>query len=505
MTNASAAQSDIELYSLPDNGRAHPGVSRETLPNRDALEHARVGKKEVLKRRFRLARTIGFASSIMITWKAMTIPSLTPCLNGGPAAMTYGYLAVWIAFFSIFITMGELASMIPSAGGQYHWTSILAPSSSRRFLSFITGSISVIAWTVTATSNYIVAANLVQSTVVLGLPNYDAKAWQATLMTCGILLLALFVVIYLSMIFPVIKVFLLIAHIFGFFAVLIALVYLGPSAGLRSGFTQTLDYGGWHNIGLATFVGLQGTVVAFMGMDGAIHMAEEVENSSLVVPQSMLLAILLNGSLGFAMLIAILSKSGDLHKLLTTDTKFLFMFILENSLQSKSAAIILSSMFCILSSCAAFALIAAGSRMLWSFCRERAFPGWRWLRQVDRRTSVPNHSTFIIVLAACLIGLVDIGAPFVLTITLSLVLQGCFFSYLIPLSLLLYRRVKGQIAESEEDGGDSKPFTWGPFRLKGWVEAVNNALAIVFIVVMLFFGLAITGGMILLAVVYYFA
>jgi hypothetical protein len=35
--------------------------------------------------------------------------------------------------------MGELSSMIPTAGGQYHWVSLLAPASSRKFLSYITG------------------------------------------------------------------------------------------------------------------------------------------------------------------------------------------------------------------------------------------------------------------------------------------------------------------------------------------------------------------------------
>ena len=56
---------------------------------------------------------------------------------------------------SVFGTMGELASMyllapqsfrpfthisrVPTAGGQYHWVSILAPRSQRKFLSYIIG------------------------------------------------------------------------------------------------------------------------------------------------------------------------------------------------------------------------------------------------------------------------------------------------------------------------------------------------------------------------------
>ena len=59
--------------------------------------------------------------------------------------------------------------------------------------------------------------------------------------------------------------FILIIHVLGFFAVLIPLVYLGPLADPRSVFALTFNFGGWHDITLATFVGLKGTVAAFLG------------------------------------------------------------------------------------------------------------------------------------------------------------------------------------------------------------------------------------------------
>ena len=41
---------------------------------------------------------------------------------------------------SLFTAIGELSSMIPTAGGQYHWVNLLAPPSSKRFFSYITGT-----------------------------------------------------------------------------------------------------------------------------------------------------------------------------------------------------------------------------------------------------------------------------------------------------------------------------------------------------------------------------
>jgi choline transport protein len=47
--------------------------------------------------------------------------------NGGPAGLIYGFLFVWLGYGSVVLTMGELVSMWPTAGGQYHWTHRLAP------------------------------------------------------------------------------------------------------------------------------------------------------------------------------------------------------------------------------------------------------------------------------------------------------------------------------------------------------------------------------------------
>ncbi|KAJ5730283.1 amino acid transporter [Penicillium malachiteum] len=62
---------------------------RVALSNKDAYELARVGKKEVLK-----------------VWALENTKR--------PAGLVYGFIAVWMAFISIFIALGELASMIPS-------------------------------------------------------------------------------------------------------------------------------------------------------------------------------------------------------------------------------------------------------------------------------------------------------------------------------------------------------------------------------------------------------
>ena len=59
--------------------------------------------------------------------------------SGGPAGLIYGFVIIWLGNFSVFVCIGELASAVPTAGGQYHWVSLLAPRSNKKFFSYVTG------------------------------------------------------------------------------------------------------------------------------------------------------------------------------------------------------------------------------------------------------------------------------------------------------------------------------------------------------------------------------
>ncbi|QKX64342.1 uncharacterized protein TRUGW13939_11516 [Talaromyces rugulosus] len=497
---------ELSLKTTLDSHRSDVVAS-----SRDALELAKVGKREVLKRRFGLASTVGLACTLMLTWEAVIMNIGLGLTDGGPSGLVYGYIVIWLGFTSTYTAMGELASMFPSAGGQYHWANILAPESSKRFLSHVTG------WIAAPTAAIYLSGSVLQSAVAMNDPDYEPKGWHVTFIMWGILLFCAILNTWLGMILPAVEILILIVHVMGFFAFLIPLLVIGPRADPKSVFNLAFDYGGWTDITLATLIGMKGTVAAFLGTDGAVHMAEEVANSTLVVPQSMLFAMIINGVLGFAILIGFLFTAGDLSTIVESDAAYPFMQILASSTKSKGAAIVLSSMLAVLQAFAGLAALSSGSRMLWSFSREQAIPGWRWIVKVNRRTAVPFNSTCMVVIAGGLVSLINIGSSVVLNIVLSLVLEAFFSSYIISLSLLLYRRLNGDISTPDQNA--ESRFVWGPFRIKGWLGVVNNVFAIGFSVVMFFFGcwppvvdpapaemnysIAIFGGVTILAVLYY--
>lgn len=132
---------DEKYYSQRSNGEAGLQSMLGSGPKAlsDDQELARLGKKPVLKRNFGFMQILGFSCTVLITWEGILVVSTQGFENGGPAGVIWGFLICWIGTWSTFATISELASMAPTAGGQYHWVAMMAPQSCRKFLSYVTG------------------------------------------------------------------------------------------------------------------------------------------------------------------------------------------------------------------------------------------------------------------------------------------------------------------------------------------------------------------------------
>lgn len=142
--------------------------------------------------------------------------------------------------------------------------------------------------------------------------------------------------------------------------------------------------------------------------------------------------------------------------------------------------------------------------------------------QVDRRTTVPVRAVILITVCSAAIGLINIGSTTAFNDVVSLVFEAFYVSYLITCGLLLYRRLKGQIGEADLDGmpSSSAPYTWGPWRLPGWTGTLNNVFAVIYLVIMTFFGffptapevtpdtmnysVLVLGAVVIFSLIYYF-
>lgn len=75
---------------------------------------------------------VGF--NICNSWVGLAATMVIGIEQGGSVTVVYGLLVVLFFLGCSALTMAELASVYPTAGGPYHWTSILAPGYCSRVL-----------------------------------------------------------------------------------------------------------------------------------------------------------------------------------------------------------------------------------------------------------------------------------------------------------------------------------------------------------------------------------
>ena len=134
--------------------------------------------------------------------------------------------------------------------------SILSPPWCKKFLSYLAGWLTVIAWQALVAGTAYVAGTLVQGLLILNYPNYDYQRWHGTLLFYAVLAFALFINTYLGRFLPQIESMMLLFHILGFFGILIPLIYLAPHQPAHEVFTTFLNTGDWSTNGISFFVGL---------------------------------------------------------------------------------------------------------------------------------------------------------------------------------------------------------------------------------------------------------
>ena len=331
---------------------------------------------------------------------------------------------------------------------------------------------------------------MLQGLIILTDPTYDPKPWQNVLLYWAVVLIAVIINIIFSSWLPRFETIILILHVLGFFCILFPLVILGPHAPASEVFQNFINGGDWPTNGLSFFVGLLGNVFAFFGADGAIHMAEEIQNAAVIVPRAITFSIFLNGTLGLGMALALLFCIGDIDAALNTTTHFPFMEIFHQAVQNLTGAALMTSIVISLSICAAISQAASASRQLWAFSRDRAVPGWRYLQRVNA-SAIPVLAITVTTIIAYLLALIILGSSTAFNDIVSLAVVGLFGSYFIVAVLLFWRRVRGDIKPYTTDSAltnvPGAQLMWGPWRVPGVLGMVTNGVSIVYLVIILFF------------------
>lgn len=264
---------------------------------------------------------------------------------------------------------------------------------------------------------------------------------------------------------------------------------------------------------------------------------------------------MINGALGFGMILAILFCMGDVDTVLKNKYGFPFVEVFLQSTKSVAATSAMTGAVLLLALAGLAGLFASTSRVMWSFARDHGVPGWQTIskvctafvrnlvtecnetdkkmNQVHSLTAVPLWAVACTACVSFLLSLINLGSTIAFNSVVSLAVSCLYASYLIVSVLFLWRRCtrgfgSGLPASTATSAapylpstlsGSRASLTWGPWRVPGVLGVVNNAFACVYLAVVMVFAffpptatvdastmnwsVLVTGATTLFAVVYY--
>lgn len=189
----------------------------------------------------------------MATWEYVFVSLNLGLMNGGFAGLFWTFIVTVILYGSIVVSLAEMASMAPTAGGQYHWVSEFAPPSCQKFLSYTAGWMSTLGWLASTASSVFVCTTLVQSLAAVKDEDYAFSNWAYTLITLLFLILTIFFNTLGASSLPMIETISLVGHLAGFCVIIIPVVVMAPKNSGKEVFTSFTTGSGW-DIGTACLI-----------------------------------------------------------------------------------------------------------------------------------------------------------------------------------------------------------------------------------------------------------
>ena len=373
--------------------------------------------------------------------------------NGGPQTFAWSMIIAYIGALSQAASLAEMASSVPIAGAQYHWTYVLAPPSIKKFASWLQGWMTWFGWVAILAVIVNLNALILEAMVSLMHPTYVAETWHtACIMIATLLLFGLVNSLRWTFVFvPPLELVAGVLHVALFVLFIVVYLTMGTRNTTDFIFFHREIWSGWTNEFVSWHLGMLTTVSAFISLDNAVHMSEEVRLAKQAVPRAVFWGIFLNGAMAYVMVICILSAMGPMDEELAY-SPFPAAVVLMRTTNSTSATVAMISGIFIIMSCSALGCVASVSRLTWAWARDGALP--KWFAMVNPQHLLPVRAVWLALSLNILLSLINIGSTAAYGAVLSLATITLFSSYLIAISSMLsarYRSAKGlQVLELGE-------------------------------------------------------
>ncbi|KAK5128122.1 hypothetical protein LTR08_004193 [Meristemomyces frigidus] len=457
-----------------DDGLASPAEYGKKYNSKDDdRDMYRLGRKQELKRRFKYFSIAGYVVVLGNSWEFAVVTSTFGLANGGTAGTIWMSIAVCIGMFLGVLSLAEIASMAPTAGGQYHWVSEIAPQRFQKQLSYVVGWMALLGWQVAVPANAYIFAQQIIALISVCNPSYEVQGWQAALITIASATSAIALSVFVMQKLTLAEGLAVVAHCFGFVAFLAILWVMGPKADAQSTFFHFENQSGWSNKGTATLVGIIGPIATFIGGDSAVHLAEELQDASYVLPRAMVTGCAINYILGLIGLISFLFNIGPIDDSLYIYGNEPWVAVIYRITGSKAATIVMILVVAVNFFCLQINCVMTSSRQLWAFARDKGVPCHGFLSRVTP-DGMPRNAVVVTLGFTALLSLLIIGSTTAFNTFLSFGNAGIMTSYLVIIACIIYRRF------------DGNKFPDTKFYLGRWGLPIN-ALALSYLMIALVF------------------
>ncbi|KAF5586352.1 GABA permease [Fusarium pseudocircinatum] len=389
---------------------------------------------------FSFSQLFAFSLTYMALWEGMCSNMYFALFNGGPQTFLFSFIIVFCGAIYQAASLGEMASIQPVAGAQYHWTFYMAPQSVKRFATWIQGWSTWFGYVSLLAAIANVTIILLESMISINHPSYIAGGWHTSVLVIAMCLVHGLMNIYAFKLIPWVELVAGVLHVCLFVIFVVVLVVMGPR-NPSSFWLQRNISSGWNNEYIAWNLGMLTCVWSFTGFDSAIHMSEETRKAKSAVPRAMFWSIFMNGVLGFIMVNVLISAMGSVEDMLEQPSQI--QAILLNVTGSNKATTAMIAGLFIISFSVNLANIASVSRLTWAWSRDGGMPAY--FAYVSPNHRVPTRSITLTVFLVCALNLLNIGNTSYVAFgaITSLSSLALYLSYAIAIASIIYVRLSG--------------------------------------------------------------
>ncbi|KAJ5681331.1 Amino acid/polyamine transporter I [Penicillium maclennaniae] len=375
-----------------------------------------------------------------------------PLAAGGPANIIWGWVLVSFLILCVGISLAEITSVYPTAGGVYYQTFVLSPLWCRRVASWICGW-SYVAGNITITLAvnfgtallFIACLNVFEYADGTGITD-NFQAYQTFLIFLAITLLTHAISAFGNKWLPWLETFAIFWTIAGLVAIVVCLLAVAKE-GRHSGawvFGHFEPQAGWP-AGWSFFIGLLQAAYATSATGMIVSLCEEVQEPAIMVPKAMVGTVIINTIAGLIFLIPVCFVLPDVTMLINLASGQPTPVIFKHALGSSVGAFCLMIPLLVLGLICGVGCVTATSRCTWAFARDGGIPGSDWWKTVNKKLEIPLNALGLGMAVEIVLGLIYFGSTAAYNAFSGVGVIFLTTSYACPIAVSLFFRRREDI------------------------------------------------------------